>query len=223
MFYTIYKITNKINNSIYIGCHKTNNLDDDYMGSGTILKRAQKKYGIENFEKEILEVFDNPKIMFEMEAMLVNSEFVDREDTYNLKEGGKGGFDHIGSKHYKTRSENKVWINKCIVNLKKGKEAQNWLNQNDPEWLSRKLEALSKSMIEYYEKGGKNGFKGKQHSEEFKENMKGHTRQSGNKNSQYGTMWIHSITEKVSKKIKKDEFSEWEAKGWLKGRKMKFL
>ncbi len=31
------------------------------------------------------------------------------------------------------------------------------------------------------------------------------------------------FTEKVSKKIKKDEFSEWEAKGWLKGRKMKFL
>ena len=53
--------------------------------------------------------------------------------------------------------------------------------------------------------------------------MKGHTRQSGNKNYQYETMWIHSITEKVSKKIKKDEFSEWEAKGWLKGRKMKFL
>jgi len=28
-------------------------------------------------------------------------------------------------------------------------------------------------------------------------------RQSGSKNSQFGTMWIHSLTEKVSKKIKK--------------------
>jgi hypothetical protein len=30
MFYTVYKITNKINNKFYIGMHKTTNLDDGY-------------------------------------------------------------------------------------------------------------------------------------------------------------------------------------------------
>ena len=29
MSYTIYKITNKINSKIYIGSHKTKNLDDE--------------------------------------------------------------------------------------------------------------------------------------------------------------------------------------------------
>ena len=44
MFYLIYRITNKINNKIYIGFHKTKNKDDGYMGSGKYLNRAYEKY-----------------------------------------------------------------------------------------------------------------------------------------------------------------------------------
>lgn len=46
--------------------------------------------------------------------------------------------------------------------------------------------------------------------------------QTGEKNSQHGSIWVHSLDLKLSKKIKKEEFPTWEQDGWLKGRKMKF-
>lgn len=89
MYYTIYKITNKINDKEYIGAHQTLDLDDGYMGSGKYIKRAIKKYGIENFKKEYLCFAKNEASMYFIEAMLVDEEYVDSDISYNLQTGGK--------------------------------------------------------------------------------------------------------------------------------------
>lgn len=113
MYYTIYRTTNLINNKIYIGAHRTKNLDDNYLGSGKHLTRAIAKYGTSNFIKEILFVCENQEEMFQKEAELVTEDFCNREDTYNIKKGGFGGWDHISwtgvqrsEEHRKKISEN---------------------------------------------------------------------------------------------------------------------
>lgn len=97
-YYTIYQITNLVNNKIYIGCHKTIDPYDGYMGSGKLLNEAIKKYGLSNFKKDVIYIFDNPDEMYSKEAEIVNDDFILREDTYNIKRGGTGGWDHIDSK-----------------------------------------------------------------------------------------------------------------------------
>lgn len=97
MYYTVYRTTNKVNGKTYIGSHKTSDLDDGYLGSGTLLKRAINKYGIDAFTKEVLFVYDNPEQMWAKEAELVDLDYLTEGNTYNLKVGGFGGFDYLNS------------------------------------------------------------------------------------------------------------------------------
>lgn len=105
MNYTIYKITNILNNKVYIGKHQTDNINDDYFGSGVLIRNAIKKYGKENFVKELLYVFDTEEEMNQKERELITEEFVKREDTYNLGVGGEGGPHFKGKKHTKEAIE----------------------------------------------------------------------------------------------------------------------
>jgi group I intron endonuclease len=91
MYYTIYTIKNKINGKEYTGKHETTNLNDDYMGSGSLIKPAIKKYGKENFIKNIIFIYDNENDMDNKEAEIITEEYCARDDTYNIAPGGEGG------------------------------------------------------------------------------------------------------------------------------------
>lgn len=88
MKFIIYKIVNNFNSHEYIGVHGTYNINDNYMGSGTALREAILEYGIGNFTKTILHIFDNKQEALNKERELVNNEYILREDTYNKVVGG---------------------------------------------------------------------------------------------------------------------------------------
>lgn len=86
--YYVYKTTNLINNKFYIGVHSTNKKHDYYLGSGKHLKISIKKYGKNNFNKEIIEYFNNYEDALNKEKEIVTEDFIKRKDTYNIICGG---------------------------------------------------------------------------------------------------------------------------------------
>ena len=106
----IYKTTNNLTGKIYIGQDKNNN--PSYYGSGKKLQRAIKKYGKENFIKEILEECVDETHMNEQEVYWIifyNSR--DRKIGYNISEGGKEGDRKIGQDIAKNGIYN-YWVDK---------------------------------------------------------------------------------------------------------------
>ena len=84
----IYKTTNLINNKIYIGQDTKNN--PKYLGSGTLIKRAIKKYGKQNFIKETIIHTNDFKLLQYLEQFWIKTfDSTNRKIGYNLKSGGK--------------------------------------------------------------------------------------------------------------------------------------
>ena len=107
-FNYIYLIRNTINNKIYIGKHSTDNLDDGYMGSGKLIKRAIKKEGVENFTKEILSYTDTLKTLNFLEKFYIKKYKARNNDIgYNLTYGGDGGSWNKGL-HLKPETKQKI-------------------------------------------------------------------------------------------------------------------
>lgn len=217
MFYTIYKITNKINGKIYIGKHQTKVLNDGYMGSGKHLKRAIEKYGVENFEKEIIFQFDNEADMNAKEAELVTEEFVKKDTNYNLCLGGKGGFSYLNN-HYWTYIKRSSVLGE-LGGFSKQKTLPTDSRIRILEGSKKGAKKASSKLKEYNKKVSlgiiPNGFKGKQHTKETKEKMSLTKKNTGTgkQNSQYGTTWIWK-KELGNKKIKKSELEFYLSQGW---------
>lgn len=206
MYYTIYKVTNLINEKVYIGKHKTTNLDDNYLGSGTLILRAIRKYGEENFRKEILYIFDNEKDMNDCEKSLVDNNFINSDNTYNLTCGGHGSWEFI----------NKNGLNNINNNSRKAGLIHAKRMKDDPEYRKKTIDTASKTFKQAHTQGKikYNTFTGKKHTEEAKKKMS-----ESSKKWNQNKCWIFSRTENRSKFIDKSLLSTYLNKGWVKGRK----
>lgn len=132
MKYIVYKTINLVNEKIYIGVHKIkNNLDDNYIGCGvyktqersymikqTAFQKAVAKYGPENFIRTTLKKFPTAKKAYEYEAELVTLEFCKLTTNYNMKPGGRGGFNFV-DKHHTEESKRKIKDNSAFKGKKR--------------------------------------------------------------------------------------------------------
>lgn len=114
LLHYVYCVTNTINGKKYIGKHSSYNLYDNYMGSGKLIKRALKKYGIKNFNKKIIKVFNTSNEAFMYEKQLVTQLIVNNTEYYNIIPGGQGAPLH------NTYTKNKICytngINDILIN-----------------------------------------------------------------------------------------------------------
>ena len=144
MHHLLYKTTNLVNGKYYYGIHSTENINDSYLGSGTLIVKAIKKHGKENFKREILNVFESRD-----EALIAEHAIVDPDDenSYNVDVGGNGVGDvdfrsekvkhnisagRMGMKFEKEHCKN---ISKATIKVMKNQEVR---------------DKISKSLVEHF-------------------------------------------------------------------------
>lgn len=102
MYGYIYLIVNNVNGKTYVGKHKLGKKkwdEDNYMGSGILLKPAQKKYGIENFEKFLITYTSSENDACEKEEFWIAHYRSLGKAEYNIADGGEGGAAFRGHHH----------------------------------------------------------------------------------------------------------------------------
>lgn len=208
MFY-IYRITNKINGKTYIGQHKYKKLNDDYMGSGKLIRRAQKKYGMENFEKEILySRIQHKETADDMERFAIAKERALGKAEYNIADGGNGG--NLGEEVNKKISETQKGRHPSAETIRKRSEALK--GHKVSEETRKKISEANKGRVisdEWRRKMSENhkGMEGKHHSEESKKKMS-ESMKGKNKGKQR--------TDEQRKRI--SEAMKGKSTAWLKGK-----
>ncbi len=239
MKYTIYKITNIINGMFYIGKHQTLNINDNYFGSGFYLRRAIKKYGKENFKKEILFIFDNEDQMNKKERELVNEKLINDPLCYNMMLGGEGGdtWSRLGRKHSEeTKKKISQKVQQYLQNageeghLRRSNAAKifNAKIKSDPIRFAQIQKKRSETMRKKKIKRSCKSFQSETSRKKISESLKAHYDKIGRKTPIKNPMPYKSINaqgKKVKVYLNDEEHTVYECdlqwylnNGWIKGR-----
>jgi hypothetical protein len=213
-YHYIYKTTCSVTDKFYIGMHSTDDLEDGYKGSGKRLWYSIRKHGKENHITEIVEFLSSRGKLKEREAELVNKELISENLCMNLQLGGGGGFENVpfevqqvgrkkGAKNFLKRLTDDIVFAEKIRKIRVAGNKKNFIL----------------GVYNGFKLAGKTSFKDKHHSNETKKLIckihKENNHQKGEKNSQFGTMWISNLETFESLRVNKD--FEFELP-WTKGR-----
>jgi group I intron endonuclease len=159
----VYLTTNLINGKQYVGSHEGDE-NDSYLGSGRVFRKAIKKYGKENFKREILEYCNKE------ENLILEEKYIKKYNTliptgYNASP--TGGLHVVGS----LTEESRLKRNKKVSNKLKSYYKNNKFPKETREKISKIL--LDKNMTRSEETRLKisKANKGRKHTKKSRKNM----------------------------------------------------
>lgn len=196
----------------YVGMRSTCKEDDNYMGSGKVLRYSIRKYGVENHTKEILSYHETRELLVEAEILAITADMITDKNCMNIRLGGSGGFTSEEAKKGRLATDK-------ILFEKFGDDFRIIINQNYHNNMSEteKIAFSNKVKVGQQSNGYNNiTFKNKRHSDKTKQLMS-KPKNIGETNSQFGTCWI--TKEGINKKIKKEDLDTFITDGWVQGRK----
>lgn len=177
----IYEIKNLVNGKTYIGQHTLREgrtfETDIYYGSGKLINAAQRKYGLENFEKTIvISGFFTKEQLNRFERCMIACQRICGKAEYNLADGGDGGdtsrFIDYKSEEYKN-------------NIKKGTVEGRIRHYGSLEnYKMHQKQIVQQNLAKDPDYYTSKGMAGKHFSDETKQKMR--ESHLGEKNSQYG-------------------------------------
>jgi len=199
----IYKTTNLINGKYYIG--KQQVYTKSYLGSGTALKHAIKKYGRKNFKKEILETCNTENDLKSKELWWLDKLNAIKDKTsYNLvRETSENKHRSYGDPEYRKR------LSESIKKMLNTPESKNRLKKQN---------------------GGKNNpMYGKHRPQSFKEMVSRiHKNKIVSAETRMKIRLVHlgmKASESVKEKMKKRQMERWDTikvSAYLDGKEMLF-
>ena len=179
--YYIYLIVNNVNGKTYVGQRKSSKEwnEDKYMGSGTLLKKAKQKYGIENFEKFLIQYCYSKEETNKAERFWI-AEYRSRgKAEYNLANGGDGGNGEANKgKHRSEETKKKLSeshkgnrpseeTRRKMSEMRKGKKhSEEWARKISEANKGRKLSEEHRRKLSEAKKGKTPWNKGKKGSQQ---------------------------------------------------------
>jgi hypothetical protein len=169
-YHIIYKTTCIITGRYYIGMHSTDDLEDQYLGSGVRLTRSVKKHGRENHTREIVELCESREAASDREKEIITPELRADPQCLNCGAGGLGAVDRPAtseetrqklSQHFKTVERTPEWCAN-ISKAHKGKTIS-------AEAIQNRLDTLKERGYKPSEEAKANQRAGQLASEKFKQ------------------------------------------------------
>ncbi|MFA6018562.1 MAG: NUMOD3 domain-containing DNA-binding protein [Patescibacteria group bacterium] len=217
----LYKITNVLNMKVYVG----QTYDFAQRKAGHVyaskdvsnerpLYRSMRKHGTENFLFEVIEECTDDQVDDREKFWIAHYDSRNPEKGYNLDPGGRGC-----SVEGRRRLSDALKGNTHCVGRVLSTETREKLSKagkgTKKSWVAERNKSLS---------AGETPFFGKHHSKEVKAKIgkANSVHQSGEGNSQFGSVWVLNQDLKQCKKVKHTELRSYLEKGWERGRKMKW-